>query len=410
MKQFTSKSIKSCGGIYMPYNTTGLGRVPAAFISSTCYDLKQVRTDLKDFFNNQVGLEPILSEQSSFPTTPGSNTIDTCIRAVQERADIFILIVGKRYGYITDQNKSITNLEYLHARSKGIPIYIFVEKLIKANLPIWKANPKADFSPIVDSPKLFEFVETLYSQNGGWVYEFEIVQEIITTLKIQLAYLFNDSLLLRKQYQGTSFSPKLLKYSGEIFRTAIEKPNAWEYILFAKTLKENLQNLIDLKYDLKYGISLKSIIQFEEPVDILNWIGRKTSEIILLVSFLKPIVLKAYQEATGEPGESGDVDYIIYVAEKLVGIYERIISWGLDFKNVIVPDEYTYLLSITSKLNEVVIEDIENFADKYEKGLQEILTGITENSQAVFTLQLREPDTSLIYDEIESLRRKFLAN
>ena len=30
-------------------------RTPVVFVSSTCYDLKQVREDLKDFFENNYG-------------------------------------------------------------------------------------------------------------------------------------------------------------------------------------------------------------------------------------------------------------------------------------------------------------------------------------------------------------------
>ena len=32
-------------------------RTPVVFVSSTCYDLKQVREDLKDFFENNYGFQ-----------------------------------------------------------------------------------------------------------------------------------------------------------------------------------------------------------------------------------------------------------------------------------------------------------------------------------------------------------------
>jgi hypothetical protein len=87
---------------------------PAVFISSTCYDLKQVRTDLKGFIE-LLGLEPVISEYDSFPIDPNLTAVENCLRTVEAKADIFVLIVGGRYGAVQDQGKSVTNMEYLRA-------------------------------------------------------------------------------------------------------------------------------------------------------------------------------------------------------------------------------------------------------------------------------------------------------
>lgn len=99
---------------------------PTVFVSSTCYDLKQIRKDLEQFLNNELGFEALLSDSDSFPVDPQLNTIANCTKNVDDLADIFILIIGRRYGMITDSGKSITNLEYLHAKQKNIPIYVFL--------------------------------------------------------------------------------------------------------------------------------------------------------------------------------------------------------------------------------------------------------------------------------------------
>lgn len=90
---------------------SGLAQRPAIFVSSTCYDLKQIRQNIRDFIEDDLGYEAILSEYDSFPIDPDKDTIDNCLRVVEERADILVLIVGGRYGYITNHGeKSITNL------------------------------------------------------------------------------------------------------------------------------------------------------------------------------------------------------------------------------------------------------------------------------------------------------------
>jgi hypothetical protein len=69
-------------------------RSASVFVSSTCYDLRQIRADLGDFIN-AMGLDPILSEFASFPVDPDLPTVDNCLKAVEHRADIFVLIVGR---------------------------------------------------------------------------------------------------------------------------------------------------------------------------------------------------------------------------------------------------------------------------------------------------------------------------
>ena len=65
------------------------GRTPTVFVSSTCYDLKQIREDIRDFFQNSYGLEVMLSEFDSFPVDPCIGTFENCLKNVDECADFF---------------------------------------------------------------------------------------------------------------------------------------------------------------------------------------------------------------------------------------------------------------------------------------------------------------------------------
>ena len=98
-----------------------MAKAPSVFVSSTFYDLKQIRADLKDFITT-LGLTPVISEYDSFPIDPTLPAVENCLKAVDENADIFVLIIGGRYGTIKQHGKSVTNMEYLKARAKGIPI------------------------------------------------------------------------------------------------------------------------------------------------------------------------------------------------------------------------------------------------------------------------------------------------
>ncbi|MBV9494893.1 MAG: DUF4062 domain-containing protein [Acidobacteria bacterium] len=213
-------------------------RPPGVFISSTFYDLRQVRADLAHFIQDQLGYRFLMSEHSSFPVDPSLSTIENCRRRVENEADILVLIVGARYGSIApDSSRSVTNLEYLTAKAKGIPIYAFIARDVLALLPIWERNPDADFTGVVDSPKLLAFVRELRGTDGVWTFPFELAQEIITTLRTQLAYQMMRGLQLGMRTRH--LDPLLRSLSGEAFRLVAERPVAWEALLFARRSRTN---------------------------------------------------------------------------------------------------------------------------------------------------------------------------
>lgn len=390
----------------MKYNT-GLAKRPAIFVSSTCYDLMQIRQNIRDFIEDDLGYEAILSEYDSFPIDPDKDTIDNCLRVVEERADILVLIVGGRYGYVTNHGeKSITNLEYLRAKSKGIPVFVFIDQNILNVLPIWKKNSTVDFTEIVDSPRIFEFVDTLRNKDSNWIHEFNSGKDIINCLKKQLAYLVNDCLCLRQHFHREGISPKVLQYSGRVFEIDVEKPDFWEYLLFAAALKDNLGRLDDLRYDMKYGISFRNAVLYDEPKEIIDFVQRKCSELVNRTSILSKILNDAFQEAIGALGTPGNDGYIIYVAEKLIEVYKSVHEWSLEFKNIIVPDEFQNLILYTSQLSLSVIEDIENFISDYDVRINEAVLGINDESEKrtlSFKLTLRCPDMSKIESEIQNI-------
>ena len=269
---------------------SGAARKPAIFVSSTCFDLKQIRQDIRDFIEDDLGYEAILSEYDSFPINPDIDTVENCLRVVEERADILVLIVGGRYGYITDHgDKSITNLEYLRAKAKGIPIFVFMDQSIINLLPVWESI--GDYSKVVDSPKVFEFADALRNKDNNWVHEFNSAKDIINCLRQQLAYLVNDSLFLRKHIQKENITPKILEYSGRVFELAVEKPGYWEYLLFAAALKENLDKMWDIKLDTKYGIFFKNAKFFDEPKEIIDYTRAKCKDLCNKIVLLDMIIM-----------------------------------------------------------------------------------------------------------------------
>jgi len=77
---------------------------PCVMVSSTFYDLRQVRTDLENFLSRDLGYHPLLSEFASFPVDPDKTTVENCRRRVEKNADILVLVIGGRYGSVSHES------------------------------------------------------------------------------------------------------------------------------------------------------------------------------------------------------------------------------------------------------------------------------------------------------------------
>ena len=138
------------------------------FISSTCYDLVDLRAELESFFR-EAGVDAILSDSlsSEFQTKPDSNSIETCLANVRS-CDEFLIILSGRYGPSLGkagfEDVSATHLEYHEALKYKKPIRMFVRDRLEADYAIWRSNNKnpelkLSWCKERDDWKIFELLE-----------------------------------------------------------------------------------------------------------------------------------------------------------------------------------------------------------------------------------------------------------
>lgn len=383
-------------------------RKPSIFVSSTFYDLKQLRADLYSYVDH-AGFEPVLSEYPSFPVDPDETTVENCRKAVETRGDVFVLVIGGRYGSMNEHGKSITNLEYVTARAKGIPVYIFVMRSILDMLPVWKANPTADFTSVVDSPKLFQFVSEIRHGGEEWVFGFESAKDIITILRTQLAYLFADALVLRTRASISGvLATKYTHLSGRELRLIIEKPPGWEYRLFSEAIQREISSSLDLRRDWTYNLVLGSETSVR-PSEFVQQIGQKNSEAIRIISNLQALFDKALPAALGPAGHPGDPESIIYVANRVGDIYRSLLRWRLEFFRQSPMDELLQLRTLAASLCDNTITEIEVFVSKLSSEIADALDKPPGGPSRVvtLTLTLTAPDQAPLKQELTRLTNLF---
>lgn len=261
---------------------------PRIFVSSTYYDLKHVRSSLENFIE-QLGFESILSEKGDIAYAPDIALDESCYREVCN-ADIFVLIVGGRYGaeksqstkkipkHFYDRYDSITKQEYKSAVEKNIPTYILIEKNVYADFETYlknKSNETISYAH-VDSISIFYLIEEIFSQpRNNPMHHFDRYSEIEEWLKGQWAGLFKELLTrMNNQQQFTSLSSqvkelsevtKTLKTYLEQVVTKVAPDDSAEIIkIESKRLREALQLLVMeknglVKYLIIRGVDIKAI-------------------------------------------------------------------------------------------------------------------------------------------------------
>jgi len=93
---------------------------PKIFISSTIWDLPNERTAAYNAVN-KVGGFPLMSEKTM--EAQSTDSLTACLSKVME-SDIYVLILGGRYGWQPEGKESITEMEYQTARGQNIPILV----------------------------------------------------------------------------------------------------------------------------------------------------------------------------------------------------------------------------------------------------------------------------------------------
>ena len=170
---------------------------PRVFISSTYYDLRNVRSDLEKYINDR-NFEPVLNEKGHIAYQTKEKLEEYCYREIAN-CNILISIIGGRYGSNSQhEGNSITQKELKTAIEQGKQVYIFIDKSVLNEFRTYEKNKhlldQIVFSS-VDDPKVFQFIEEVIALPLNNQYtSFESSQEIINYLQEQWASLFHSLL------------------------------------------------------------------------------------------------------------------------------------------------------------------------------------------------------------------------
>ena len=263
---------------------------PRIFISSTYFDLRNIRSDLERYIKER-NYDPILNEKGHIAYSSVKRLEEYCYKEI-ENCDIVISIIGGRFGSTAHETDgySISQKELKTAFDKGKQVYIFIEKAVLHEYRTYEKNKedkellkRIKFSA-VDNIKIYEFLDEVFNLPVNNQYTgFETSNEIIQYLQEQWSSLF-QSLLQDASKQKEIFVLEDLKSTAKTLNQLVtfltiekkeENNNIKEILFMNHPIFNEIKTKLKLRvrvffYNLKELTQLLKLVGFE-AVDEEHW-------------------------------------------------------------------------------------------------------------------------------------------
>ncbi len=291
------------------------------FISSTCYDLSVLRSELRNFIT-ALGHEPIMSEYADILYDPRIHTHTSCINEVIN-CDLMVVIIGSRFGgkgvpqaldqvnidllqnasddatFLSENsNISITQLEVLKAIENNIPIYTFVEKKVYYEHEVYEKNKnnteiiKNIVFPAIDKQEtaqyIFGFLNYIRLRStGNYFFQFERLQDIQEVLKKQWSAYFQRLLIEQRSHNEEIKQIEHLNEQFESLKTAIistidsvDQREVANGIVRYRKMAEFLFGIkCEHKFLCSYNGSFNDLLQKQKIINVIDLESGELSEI-----------------------------------------------------------------------------------------------------------------------------------
>ncbi|MDD5384297.1 MAG: DUF4062 domain-containing protein [Gallionella sp.] len=269
------------------------------FVSSTCYDLNVIRSELRPFISG-MGYEPVMSDHSDILFDHRSHTHDSCLKEVMG-CDVVILIIGSRFGgnavpsalanldfsqleqlstkssiLEAKEKLSITQLEVLKAIQQSIPVYTFVDSDVLHDHRVYEKNKdKKDVIDGMDFPSIqkretakyiFEFINFLSHRiTDNSITGFSRLDEIRTHLASQWSQMFQRLLFesrtkTQETYRYRDFSEQIEDLKAVVLAS-----------LATPSLRETAKGAVQFRHLIGFISALKFVDHRQLLLSKLTW-------------------------------------------------------------------------------------------------------------------------------------------
>jgi hypothetical protein len=316
---------------------------PRIFISSTFYDLKQIRVEL-DRFIEGLGYEPVRNEEGDIPYGKDEELQQYCYKEI-DNVDILISIIGSRYGSPASGNGereySISQKELKTALNANKQVFVFIDKNVDVEYETYKLNKGKEICyKYVDNEEIYKFIEEIRAlPHNNNIKAFETAQDITSYLKEQFAGLF-------KQFILDDVRRKEQMVLNDIRDTAKVLHDLVDYLKEeSKGNKEDIQNIIKVNHPLvaklksALGIPYNFYIEGEDDLNTLlnarsftedkqneeRWVNNRAKDKKIILTISKKDIFEGGKLKYVKPGGWND-DWVTVKEEPITNPFDPFVS------------------------------------------------------------------------------------
>ena len=182
---------------------------PRVFISSTFYDLRQIRVELDKFIEG-LGYEPVRNEEGDIPYGKDEALQAYCYKEIAN-IDVLVSVIGSRYGSAgiikeKEQEYSVSQLELKTALKEDKQVFVFIDKNVFTEYETYILNKNNEnvIYKYVDNVNIYKFIEEIKAlPHNNNIKGFETAEDITSYLREQFAGLFKQFMLDNKRVKET---------------------------------------------------------------------------------------------------------------------------------------------------------------------------------------------------------------
>jgi hypothetical protein len=298
---------------------------PRVFISSTFYDLKQVRSNL-ELFIKDMGYDPVLHERGAIPYGSKEKLEEYCYREIHQ-VEMLVSVIGGRYGSQSEhQPYSISQQELKTAYDLGIQVFIFVESAVLSEYQTYLKNKEVagvTFS-YVDDPRIYRFLEEVHAlPNNNPITAFGSAQEIVAFLREQWAGMFQRFLQNQERQKEVQIVKDLqanMQTLNQLVTYLTEEKQSSD-----EAIREILRSNHPVFAQLRKLLAVPYRIFFTTRTELSEWLRVRSFDVVPSIQWDNPEYAEWIRNEPGRPSkllqistavfdEKGDL--VIYTAQQ----------------------------------------------------------------------------------------------
>jgi len=186
-----------------------------------------------------------------------------------------------------------------------------------------------------------------------------------------------------------------------------ERTGLWEYLLYGGLLRQKMDELEPKYRDFAMGYARRTGRHVPRD-DLPEYVQQAIGSIQGIVDNFNLVFDPNVQElAFGKPGEPGDVDRILHLAERFVSVYEDFMDWAAELRGTSASGDGAEVFKLLARWAEQPVEECRRFVNELvtelDTATERIARGEKLNLTMTVTLQLDEAISEEMHEKLREV-------